>query len=47
MISSNTFLLTVIISFLQDGYIDFQEFAFCWKQWIKPVSIFKPNKLDK
>ncbi|XP_032799639.1 uncharacterized protein LOC116936568 [Daphnia magna] len=21
----------------QDGYVDFQEFAFCWKQWIKPI----------
>ena len=26
-------------SYLQDGYIGFQEFAFCWKQWIKPVSV--------
>ena len=22
----------------QDSYIDFQEFHFCWKYWIKPVS---------
>lgn len=21
----------------QDGYIDFEEFGFCWKQWIKPI----------
>ncbi|XP_046633855.1 nicotinamidase-like [Daphnia pulicaria] len=21
----------------QDGYVDFQEFAFCWKHWIKPI----------
>jgi len=31
--------------FFQDGYIDFQEFAFCWKHWIKPVSIKKKKKL--
>ncbi len=26
------------IYLFQDGYVDFQEFAFCWKHWIKPVS---------
>lgn len=34
----NCRLATLTECFSQDGYIDFQEFAFCWKQWIKPVS---------